>query len=156
MGNVTKTFRAVFGFFMAACMTVSVSYAAAQEPVAETEWTASGVVSQGRDDKCGIPPSFMGGDLTDFRRWVMAHVEYPVEAVEQGVEGMVIATFVITPKGKVTDIQIISSPSLYLSSAVREVLSMSPKWSPAINADGEPVFYRFQLPVIFGFNNNAF
>lgn len=86
----------------------------------------------------------------------MTHVEYPVEAVEQGIEGTVIATFVVTPKGKVTDIQIISSPSLYLSSAVREVLSMSPKWSPAINADGVPVFYRFQLPVIFGFNNNAF
>lgn len=155
MGNVTKTFRAVFGFFMAACMTVSVSYAAAQEPVAGAKQTAPDSMLQNKED-IYMEPSFMGGDLTDFRKWVMMNVEYPVEAVEQGIEGTVIATFVVTPKGKVADIQIISSPSLYLSNAVREVLSMSPKWSPAINADGEPVCFFFHIPVIFRFDNSAF
>ena len=39
-----------------------------------------------------IMPSFQGGDINTFRRWIAENVKYPQEALENGVSGRVVAS----------------------------------------------------------------
>lgn len=40
-------------------------------------------------------PLFQGGDLQSFRKWVMANLKYPREALEEGVEDDIVVTFIV-------------------------------------------------------------
>ncbi|MDE5708824.1 MAG: M48 family metalloprotease [Alistipes sp.] len=40
-------------------------------------------------------PKFQGGDLSSFRMWVMQRVRYPQEAMNRGIEGRVVLSFII-------------------------------------------------------------
>lgn len=54
-------------------------------------------------------PTFMGGDLTEFRAWVYRNVRYPREAFDRGEQGRILVSFVIDTLGNVTQVE----PSLY-------------------------------------------
>ena len=62
-------------------------------------------------------PQFMGGDLTTFRNWVMENVRYPEEAMNKGIEGMVLVRFCIDKDGYIKENMtgIIKSPDKSLS-----------------------------------------
>jgi TonB family protein len=99
-------------------------------------------------DKGDVMPSFANGDLNTFRRWVMQRLVYPAYAVENGIEGMVLMTFIVEKDGKVTVNEIIHSPHQLLTDAVLDVLKRSPEWSPGIR-NGEPVRVYYLLPTDF-------
>lgn len=67
-------------------------------------------------------------------------VEYPDKARELGAEGIVKVRFTITYEGKATDIEIISTPHVVLSTEVRKVL-LNSRFKPAKNK-GVPVNVR--------------
>lgn len=94
------------------------------------------------------PADFMGGGLIAFRSWVMSNLEYPVAAYDNGIEGTVVAHFVIDTEGRLTDAHVIASPHSSLTREVLRVLRMSPQWEPA-RQDGKTVMSRYSLPVIF-------
>ena len=54
-------------------------------------------------------PTFMGGDLTEFRAWVYRNIRYPREAFDRGEQGRILVSFVIDTLGNVTQVE----PSLY-------------------------------------------
>ncbi len=93
-------------------------------------------------------PLFEGGDLTNFRQWVMMQVSYPQEAQERGISGRVIASFEVDAAGKVANIQILQSPDQSLSTEVKRVLERSPRWEPGYEK-GSPVSVKFTIPVDF-------
>lgn len=95
-----------------------------------------------------ILPKFNDGDINTFRRWVMQRVEYPDEAMSNGIEGTVSTSFVIEKDGSLNLIEVIKTPDQSLSDEVMGVLEMSPKWTPGTK-DGIPVRVRFTLPVAF-------
>ena len=48
-------------------------------------------------------PLFNGGNpMTEFWKYIAEHVNYPQEAIDNGVEGRVTLRFVINEKGKMT------------------------------------------------------
>lgn len=93
-------------------------------------------------------PRFKGGNLDDFRRWLMGQAVYPPEALREGITGRVLVTFVVETDGSVTHIRVRESPHRLLTDAVVEMLSRSPKWRPG-EQDGRSVRVKFTLPVDF-------
>ncbi|HJC27336.1 MAG TPA: energy transducer TonB [Candidatus Alistipes stercoravium] len=93
-------------------------------------------------------PSFLGGDLNTFRNWVQQNVRFPQIALENGIQGRVVVTFVIEKDGRLTNIEVLQTPDRSLSDEAIRVLSKSPKWSPGKQRN-QPVRVKYTLPVDF-------
>ncbi len=93
-------------------------------------------------------PSFQGGDLNTFRKWVQDNVRFPQIALENGIQGRVTLTFVIEKDGRLTNIQVLQTPDRSLSEEAIRVLSKSPKWSPGKQRN-QTVRVKYTLPVDF-------
>jgi len=94
------------------------------------------------------PASFMGGDLSVFRKWVTENIDYPAEAAGNGVFGKVFIEFCINSKGEVVDIKIIRSLHPSVDAETIRVISSSPKWTPA-KQGGTPVKTKYIIPFVF-------
>lgn len=96
-------------------------------------------------------PSFMGGDLTSFRNWVMQNLRYPSEAIENNLQDIVIVQFVVNREGyiDVDDINVLRSnyPDIFVAE-VKRLLPTSPRWTPGYQR-GEAVPVVFTLPITF-------
>lgn len=93
-------------------------------------------------------PLFEGGGLDNFRQWVMEHVKYPVEALENNLYGMVVVSFVIEKDGSISTLRTLQSPGKPLTDEVLRVIRSSPKWTPGTQ-QGKAVRVRHTLPVSF-------
>jgi protein TonB len=93
-------------------------------------------------------PSFQGGDLGVFRKWVEGRLEYPRIAQENNIQGKVSIQFVIERDGTLTNIQEVASPDRSLTEAVIAILKTSPKWSPGKQRN-KPVRVAYVLPIDF-------
>ena len=97
-------------------------------------------------------PSFMGGDLGVFRNWVQKQLNYPPIAQENGIQGKVIIQFVVEKDGRLTNVQVLSTPDRSLSEEAVRVLQLSPRWSPGKQRN-QPVRIKYTLPVDFRIQN---
>lgn len=97
-------------------------------------------------------PSFQGGDLNKFRAWVQQNIRFPQIALENGIRGRVVLSFVIEKDGRLTNIQVLQSPDRSLSDEAIRVLSKSPKWSPGKQRN-QVVRVKYTLPVDFRVQN---
>ena len=89
----------------------------------------------------------MGGDINSF---LAQHLKYPKQARDNGIEGSVLVSFIITDEGKVEDVSVIHSLGNGCDvEAVRVVSLMS--FTPAIK-DGKAVNFKFNLPLKFMIN----
>ena len=108
---------------------------------------------EGQDDE-GLAveemPTFMVGDLSTFRDWVMQNTRYPEEAIKKGIEGNVVVNFCVGKDGYINEsrITVLESPDKLLSDEVIRVLKSSPQWTPG-KQKGNPVVVQFTLPVGF-------
>lgn len=93
-------------------------------------------------------PTFQGGDLNTFRNWVQEGLRYPQGALDAGIEGRVVITFVVDKEGVVTDAEILQSPDTRFSDEVIRRLRESPKWNPARD-QGKPVRIKYVIPIDF-------
>ena len=100
--------------------------------------------------KTDIMPSFMGGDIRTFQNWVMQNVRYPAEALEKGLEDMVLLQFVVNREGyiNIDDIKILQSKHKVFVDEVKRVMASSPRWTPAIQ-NGRTASLNFMLPIHF-------
>ncbi|MFI3283383.1 MAG: energy transducer TonB [Rikenellaceae bacterium] len=97
-------------------------------------------------------PSFQGGGLDKFHKWVQTNVRYPQIAQENGISGRVTLTFVVEKNGTVSNIQVLQSPDSSLAEEAVRVLSKSPTWTPGKQRN-QTVRVRFTLPVVFSLSN---
>lgn len=95
-----------------------------------------------------LMPRFQGGGSERFSEWVTAMLSYPADAVKDGIQGTVLASFIVDRDGRVCDMEIISSPGKPLSDEVKRVLNLSPKWQPGTQRL-KPVKVMMHLPVTF-------
>ena len=96
--------------------------------------------------------SFMGGDEGTFRNWVQQNVKFPQIALENGIQGRVVLSFVIEKDGRLTNIQVLQTPDRSLSEEAIRVLNKSPKWSPGKQRN-QVVRVKYTLPVDFRVHN---
>jgi TonB family protein len=95
-----------------------------------------------------VAPVFPGGNAGLFR-YLRKHIQYPVEAMQEEIEGTVTVDFTINEEGRVTNATTVG-PKLggHLElEALRLVRSM-PKWKPGTNA-GKPVPVACSFPLHF-------
>ena len=93
--------------------------------------------------------TFLHGNEEQFlKRWVYEYIKYPDSAVRNGIEGRVVAEFVVDSKGKVMDVVIIKGVDEELDAQVVKVIKASPKWKPA-KLNGKEVSVKVSVPVEF-------
>lgn len=94
------------------------------------------------------PPRFQGQDYAAFGEWLAERVEYPDEAAENNLYGVVHVSFIVEKDGSLSDIKIARSIDPLLDNEALRVVEMSPKWTPA-KAAGKPVSVRLTFTVDF-------
>jgi TonB family protein len=88
-----------------------------------------------------------GGD-EGLMMYLAKTVKYPVTAMEDGIQGRVVCTFVVNTDGSITDVKVTKSVDPSLDKEAVRVIREMPKWSPAYQ-QGQPVRVRYTVPVTF-------
>ena len=73
---------------------------------------------------------------------------YPVAAEQFGVQGRVVAEFVVNRKGRARDIRILHSPGRGCGDEVLRVLRAA-RFQPALDAEGQPSTQRYVTAFVF-------
>lgn len=80
--------------------------------------------------------------------YVYRNIRYPAIARENGIEGMVIASFVIERDGSVTDVEIPRGLCQSIKNECERIVKNMPAWKPGKH-DGKLVRVHFNLPIQF-------
>jgi tetratricopeptide (TPR) repeat protein len=91
-------------------------------------------------------PMYPGGKIA-LNRYIET-MEYPFSAVKEGYHGNAIATFKITDKGYIKDIDIILHCTPEMDTAIVKHLEKMPRWEPA-HKNGSPTNSMYKLPINF-------
>ena len=92
-------------------------------------------------------PEYPGG-MAECMKFLGKNVKYPVEAQENGIQGRVIVSFVVTDEGDIQDPVVVKGVDPLLDAEAVRVISMMPKWKPG-KQRGKAVNVKFTLPVSF-------
>jgi protein TonB len=94
-----------------------------------------------------VPPTFGSGEK-DLLAYLAGNIRYPELARENGIEGVVVLTFVVDKDGQVRDVKIVKDIGGGCGKEAVRVAQGMPRWRPG-EAAGHPVKVRFTLPVKF-------
>lgn len=84
-------------------------------------------------------PMYING-LEGLNNFIEKNIKYPESASRNGIKGIVIFDYVITSKGKITQIRIMESPNELLSAEVIRVMKLTGPWIPGIyNSEYKPM-----------------
>lgn len=86
------------------------------------------------------------GGLNAFRKWVGDNYSYPQGAIDAGVKGQVVVSFVVERDGSLTDIKVVKDLSYGTGTAAVNVLKKARPWKPGIQ-NGRPVRVAYTLPI---------
>ena len=91
--------------------------------------------------------SYPGGipALMDF---LNENIKYPEQAEREGIEGRVVAGFIVERDGSVSNIEILKSVHPLLDAEVVRVMSLMLNWIPG-RQNGQPVRVKYSLPITF-------
>ena len=109
------------------------------EPKPEVETKIFEVVEQ--------MPQFPGGDDA-LMKFLKEHVNYPVVAQENGVQGRVVISFVVERDGSITDVKVARSVDPSLDREAARVVKCMPNWIPG-KQNGSAVRVKYNVPVSF-------
>ena len=88
-------------------------------------------------------PSFNGGDVNDFVKWIKEQVS------NSSLEGRLMLSLVVKYDGSVKRVQVIRGIDTEFDEQVKKIASSSPKWNPG-RQNGNPVNVEFSmLPIVF-------
>ncbi|MFA5443456.1 MAG: energy transducer TonB [Bacteroidales bacterium] len=91
-------------------------------------------------------PSFKGGDENTFTKWVLERIIYPQAAMENGVEGRVVLSFIVDADGYVKNVTVLRGVDPSIDKEAIRVVSSSPRWKPGRQRDRNVrVPYNFPL-----------
>jgi len=92
-------------------------------------------------------PRFPGGEEARIR-FMVDHLVYPQQALNEGIRGTVYISFVVDTVGNIVDITLLRGISPLLDQEAMRVVGIMPKWTPGL-LDGIPVRVLFNMPVYF-------
>jgi len=97
--------------------------------------------------KVDIPAEFPGG-INQARQFLANNIQYPDQAVENGVNGTVQVKFTVELDGSLSNIEIVQKLGYGCDEEVIRVFKRMPKWTPA-KLNGKFVKSYFTMPVSF-------
>ena len=92
-------------------------------------------------------PQYPGGPQALFK-FLGENVHYPAEAEKAGIQGRVIATFVVEKDGSISQPTVVKSVDPLLDAEALRVISAMPKWKPG-KQNGEVVRVKYTVPLSF-------
>lgn len=92
-------------------------------------------------------PSFPGGPSA-LMEWLSNNVKYPVVALENGVQGRVVVSFVVERDGSITDVKVVRGVDPSLDREASRVVRAMPRWIPG-KQNGSAVRVKYNVPVAF-------
>ena len=92
---------------------------------------------------------FEGQDANYFSKWVRERLTYPEAALEDAATGRVTLQFKIDMFGNLEGVKVLRGRHPALDSVAFNVVSSSPKWTPAEDRMGNPWIAVYTFPVIF-------
>ena len=95
-------------------------------------------------------PQYPGG-AEALLEFLNNNVQYPEEAEKAGIQGRVIATFVVETDGSVSNAKVVKSVDPLLDAEALRVISAMPKWKPG-KQNGKVVRVRYTVPLSFHFD----
>ncbi|MFY8020641.1 MAG: energy transducer TonB [Bacteroidia bacterium] len=98
-----------------------------------------------------IMPEFPGG-IDAMQNYIQKNLSYPKWAIENGVKGKVILSFVVMPDGSIDFTEIERGIGFGCDEEALRVLREMPKWSPGIQ-NGKKVAVKLILPIRFDHSN---
>jgi len=92
-------------------------------------------------------PEYPGGDEAR-EKFLQENLVYPEEARQAGLEGCVVAEFVVEPNGSLSHFKIIRSAAPILDTEAIRVLKLMPNWITK-NYQDKMVRVRYKIPIKF-------
>ena len=97
-------------------------------------------------------PQFPGGPSALFE-FLSKNVCYPEAAYKAGVQGRVIATFVVEKDGSISETQVVKHMSAELDAEALRVINSMPNWTPG-KQNGVAVRVKYTVPITFRLQGN--
>ena len=98
-------------------------------------------------------PRFPGGPA-ELMQYLAKSIRYPEEAHKNGIQGRVIATFVVEKDGSITEARVVKSVDELLDAEALRVINSMPNWIPG-RQNGEPVRVKYTVPITFKLQGDA-
>lgn len=98
-------------------------------------------------------PQYPGGPQALFK-FLGENVQYPVEAEKAGIQGRVIATFVVEKDGSISQPTIVKSVDPLLDAEAIRVISAMPNWIPG-KQNGKVVRVKYTVPLSFNLDGGG-
>lgn len=98
-----------------------------------------------------VKASFIGGEV-ERDKFIKEHLEYPLDALKQGIEGRTILQFVVWKDSTISDIKVLKGFNATCDQAAIDIIKKMPKWNPGMQ-DGKPVNSKYVLPIQFKLEN---
>lgn len=92
-------------------------------------------------------PSFPGGPAA-MHSWLRENIEYPAEAVKNGIEGRVTVKFIVEKDGSISNPKVVKPVEPSLDKEAIRVISRMPKWNPG-RQNGRAMRVKYFIPVTF-------
>jgi TonB family protein len=92
-------------------------------------------------------PEFATG-RADLANFISRVLRYPRQALEDGIEGRVLCSFIVSCDGSISNIEVVNSDNELLNEEAIRVISVMPRWTPG-ERNGERVHVRMLLPIDF-------
>ena len=93
-------------------------------------------------------PSFQGGGMENFQKWLAATIT-PPSLDKCNHSGTVQVSFAVGKDGYVKDVDIVTGVCEELDNLVLKAISASPKWEPAHSDNGQPKDVYLRIPIVF-------
>jgi TonB family protein len=101
-----------------------------------------------------VQPRFLNADIQSFvDKWIYKYLEYPREAVKEGIRGRVMVSFIVEADGQITQVEVTRLCIPCLTTRLYAVISASPKWKPG-EISGKKVRVKIVVPVYFELTRN--
>jgi TonB family protein len=92
-------------------------------------------------------PQYATGE-TGLAKFISHNIRYPREALQEGIEGRILCSFIVAADGSVSNIEVVKGLNPSLDNEAIRVLGLMPKWIPGEN-EGEKVNVKCLLPIDF-------
>ena len=96
---------------------------------------------------CEEMPEYPGG-MAECMKYLSKNVKYPEDCKKEGVQGRVIAQFVVDKDGSIQDVKVVRGIHPSLDKEAIRVIEGMPKWKPG-KQDGQTVKVKYTIPVSF-------
>jgi periplasmic protein TonB len=94
-----------------------------------------------------VMPQFPGGEAA-WQKFLQKHLHYPPQAIDAGIGGKVLISFIVERDGHLSDIAIVRGVGYGLDEEAQRVMKIAPAWSPGIQ-NGQKVRVRYMMPFNF-------